>query len=367
MRLLEYQAKQVFVEHGIKVPKGFVANSVNDVENAISKLGLPVILKSQVLAGGRGKAGAIRKASTKQEAKALFQELMAKEVQGEKPSAILVEEFVEHADEAYVSIMLDRSERRFVLIVSAKGGVDVEAVAEQTVIPLTDSNIDGSAVLEALASYRKEIAKSITGVAEKVGRVSADTEAELVEINPLAIIHNVVIALDAKIIVDDNALYRHPELAKFRSLTGFEIISQKYGFNFVEIDGNIAVIGNGAGLVLSTLDLLIDAGGKPACFLDLGGGATKETVFAALETVSKLSRAKGILLNIFGGITSTPDVAQAISDAYSQGLIKVPFRARILGVGDEEATKILVSLPVSLHRNIDGAVRKIIADVQRIQ
>ncbi len=369
MRLYEYQAKQLFSSYGIVIPRGILVRSRNDVEEAVNKLGLPVILKSQVLAGGRQKAGAIRKADSAPEALAIFSELMEKPVQGEKPSAILVEEFREHSREVYLSISLNRSEHCFVLLVSGEGGVDVEAIGGKATFSLSDRIVDATTVSEEAKrmGFDGSSANRIADVAVKMGELSAKIEAELVEINPLAIIDGTAIALDAKIIVDDNALFRHPEIASLRMPSNLEAESQKYGFNFVELDGNIAVIGNGAGLVLSTLDMLVENGGRPACFLDLGGGATEDVVFAALRVVSRFDKAKGIMLNVFGGITRTPDVAKAIKDAYSKGLVKGPFHARILGVGEEEAFAILQNLPVFLHRNVEEAVQKLIADVQRIQ
>ncbi|MBI2125969.1 MAG: succinate--CoA ligase subunit beta [Thaumarchaeota archaeon] len=370
MRLYEYQAKQLFSSHGIVVPGSVLVRSQNDVKEAVNKLGLPVILKSQVLAGGRGKAGAIRKADSAPEALTIFSELIEKPVQGEKPSAILVEEFREHVRETYLSISLNRSEHCFVLLVSGEGGVDVEAIGRKATFSLPDSVVDKKSVSKETMriGLDEDSANSIANIAVKMGELSAKIEAELVEINPLAITADGnAIALDAKIIVDDNALFRHPEIASLRMPSNLEAESQKYGFNFVELDGNIAVIGNGAGLVLSTLDMLVENGGRPACFLDLGGGATEDVVFAALRVVSRFDKAKGILLNVFGGITRTPDVAKAIKDAFFNGLIRGPFHARILGVGEEDAFAILQNLPVFLHRNIDEAIQKLIADVQRIQ
>lgn len=370
VRLYEYQAKQLFSSHGIVVPRGVLARSQSDVEEAVNKLGLPVILKSQVLAGGRGKAGAIRKADSAREALAIFSELIEKPVQAEKPSTILVEEFREHTREAYLSISLNRSEHCFVLLVSGEGGVEVETIGTKATFSLSDSTVDKTAVTKETKrlGLDEDSTISIASIAVKMGELSAQIEAELVEINPLAITADGdVIALDAKIIVDDNALFRHPEIASFHLPSNLEAESRKYGFNFVELEGNIAVIGNGAGLVLSTLDMLIEIGGRPACFLDLGGGATEDVVFAALRVVSRFDKAKGILLNVFGGITRTPDVAKAIKDAYSNGLIRGPFHARIRGAGEEETSAILQNLPAFLHRNIEEAIQKLIEDVQRIQ
>lgn len=370
LRLYEYEAKDLFTANGIPVPRRVLVNNLEEMRDAVTKLGLPVVLKSQVLAGGRGKAGAIKKASSLEEALTFYKDLVRKTVQGEMPIAILVEEFREHVSEYYLSLTLNRSERSFVLILSASGGADVESVGKKAIITLTDSIVDKDLVtknaIEQDVSERDAI--RLAEIAEKLGVLSAKIDAELVEINPLAIVGNgEAVALDAKITLDDNALFRHPDIALLREPTGLEAEARKYGFNFVELDGNIAVIGNGAGLVLSTLDLLVENGGKPACFLDLGGGATEDVVYAALQVVGRFDKAKGILLNIFGGITRTPDVAKAVRQAYTANLIRVPFCARILGAGEQEATTILAGLQISLHPDIEGAIRKIIDDVQRIQ
>ena len=325
-------------------------------------MGSPVVLKAQVLAGGRGKAGGVVVVNDLPTATKEAERIFALSIGGEKPSAILVEKAFPHKEEMYLSVTLDRSERCFVAIASKAGGIEVESLAGKVVRRLPLNGID-----KAFAdSVAKELglagdrAKSFSSILLSLERLSREKECELAEINPLAIGEDgKLMPLDAKVIIDDNALFRHPEFAKIHPEDPFEGEASRQGFAFVKLDGDIAVVGNGAGLVLSTLDLVGDAGGRPACFLDLGGGSQQERVEAALRLVNRLPNADRILVNIFGGITRTTDVAEGIRTVLKEGL--KPTFARISGAEEQEARQLLEGSSVKLYKTAGEAVHAVVS------
>ncbi len=368
MRLLEYQGKEIFAEYGISIPRSYLANSLKDADEGGRKLGYPLVLKSQLTVGGRGKAGAIVKCKAEEELKHKFTELLNKEVKGELPRGILLEEMVDIKEELYLSLFLNRSKRGYSLITSAQGGIDIESAGSKAIV---DVPIDG---ITAQAAEDVAIKLGLSGrtvvsfvdLVTKLSKIVHEKEAELAEINPLAILADgSLLALDAKVIIDDNAIFRHPELKKYEHISDLERQAAVSGFCLVELDGNIAIIGNGAGLVMSTLDMVSDAGGSAGAFLDFGGRATTETIYEALKVISKIARVEAILVNLFGGIVRTNLVAQAILDAYKNNLISVPVFARISGAESEKAREMLNGSGAKLYGTVEEAIQDVVAEAKR--
>jgi succinyl-CoA synthetase beta subunit len=364
VRLFEYQAKELFKSYGLRAPKSILAESPVVVAAAVSQLKFPVVLKAQVLAGGRGKAGGIAIVKDEKSAAAEAVRILGMRISGERPASLLVEESFPHKDELYLSVSLDRGERSFVVIASKAGGVEVESLSGRVVRKIPLSGIDGQTA-DAIASQlglKGEVAAQVSDIIIRLERLAREKECELAEINPLAVsVDGTVMPLDAKVILDDNALFRHPEFSKLHPEDEFEGEASRQGFAFVRLDGDIAVVGNGAGLVLSTLDLVGDAGGRPACFLDLGGGAQQERIEAALRLVGRLPNAERILVNIFGGITRTTDVAEGIKAVLSEGLTK-PVYARISGAEEKEARRMLEGTQVRLYGSAPEAVEGVVKE-----
>jgi succinyl-CoA synthetase beta subunit len=362
VRLFEYQAKELFRSFGIPLPKSIRADSVDDAVAAFSKLRPPVALKSQVLAGGRGKAGGIAIVDSPDKARSEAARIFSLPIGGEKPVCLLVEEAYPHDSEMYLSVSLDRGDRAFVTIAASAGGVDVESMAGKVLRKVPLEGIGEDFAREVAGQLRLAPAQSeqFVKILISLERLSREKECELAEVNPLAVGKDgTLMPLDAKVIVDDNALFRHPEFAKLHPEDEFEGEASRQGFAFVRLGGDIAVVGNGAGLVLSTLDLVGDAGGKPACFLDLGGGAQQERIEAALRLVNRLPGVDRILINIYGGITRTTDVAAGIITVLSEGRAK-PLYGRVSGAEEEEARKMLASTPVMLFDSAQKAVEAVV-------
>ncbi|MDG6926202.1 MAG: acetate--CoA ligase family protein [Nitrososphaerota archaeon] len=362
MRLLEYQGKELFEKYGIPIPLSRLVRSASDVSSALKRVGLPAVIKAQVLAGGRGKAGGVVVVSSEGQAEREAGRIMDLRIGGEKTSALLVERASTHTGEMYLSVTLDRSRRSFVLIATSSGGIEVESTKDQVLEPIPVSGLTKAAA-ESVADRLGLSGSSRDGfvnVAMSLERLVREEECELAEINPLATLPDgSLLALDSKVILDDNALFRHPEFSQLPPEDPLEGEAAKEGFAFVRLDGNIAVVGNGAGLVLSTLDLVADAGGKPACFLDLGGGSQQSRVEAALRLVKKLPSAERILVNIFGGITRTTDVAAGLKNVVNEGPT-APVYARISGAEEEEARKLLADTPVKLYSTAPEAVKAVV-------
>lgn len=367
MRLLEYQAKSLFDEYSIPIPKGYVASSFDEVKRYADELGLPLVLKAQLKVGGRGKVGAISICKTPEELKESFENLVKKSVQGEQVRTLLVEEFAEHVKELYLSIYLNRSKRCYSIIASAEGGVDIERVGRKVIVDVSVYGISEKELKDVATKLglNGNSTKSFVELALKLSKLVVEKEAELAEINPIAMKKDgSMLALDAKIIIDDNAMFRHNELKEYEEMSSLEAEAKNSGFSLVELDGNIAVIGNGAGLVMSTLDMLSDHGGKAACFLDVGGRATTESVYTALTLISKIPDVKAILVNLFGGIVRTSVVAQAMVDAYKSKVIEVPLFARISGAESEQAREILKGSSAKMLDSVEEAIAAAVKEVQ---
>jgi succinyl-CoA synthetase beta subunit len=367
LRLFEYQGKELFAKYGIPVPRSRLAKTPAQALAALDEIGLPAVIKAQVLSGGRGKAGGVALVRSREEAEKEAKRILSLRVAGEQTRALLVEEAYEHAEEMYLSISLDRGRREFVALASRRGGIEVESLAKSTKseVPIA---LEGLAEADA-ASLAVELglaartASDFRSILLNLERLSREEECELSEINPLAVRPDgSIVALDSKVVLDDNALFRHPEFSQLAPEDPLEGEAARSGFAFVRLGGSVAVVGNGAGLVLSTLDLVADAGGSAACFLDLGGGAQRERVEAALRLVSKLPNAKAILLNIFGGITRTTDVAEGLVRVLSQAPI-APVYARISGAEEEEAHALLSGSGVQVFRTSREAVLAAVREV----
>jgi succinyl-CoA synthetase beta subunit len=297
-----------------------------------------------------------------------FNELIHKEVKGEMPRGILLEAMVDIKKELYLSIFLNRSKRCYSLISSAQGGIDIESAKDKV---LVDLPIDGiTAQIAEETAMRLGLAGSaiisFVDFTTKLSNLVNEKEAELAEINPVAMLgDDSFMALDAKVIIDDNALFRHPELKKYKHISELEKQAESSGFSFVELDGDIAIIGNGAGLVMSTLDMVSDAGGRAGAFLDFGGSATTETIYEALKVISKVDKIKVILVNLFGGIVRTSLVAQAIIDAYKNNLINVPVFARITGAEADKAKDMLNGSNAKLYNTVEEAIKTAVSTANR--
>lgn len=358
VRLLEYQAKMLFKDYGIPVPRGYLVTSVEEARQYARELGFPLVLKAQVRVGGRGKAGVVKVCRDPNSFEDVFKEMMGKSVQGEVVKSILLEEFMPHSKELYLSIFLDRSKRSYAIIASPEGGVEIESVSNKIVHTLEIDDGSASNLLHDIASYMgfNEDGSSFVDIASRLIKLVDEKEAELAEINPMAVRDDgSIIALDAKVIVDDNALFRHEELRVFEEHS-IEVEARRSGFSLVELDGNIAVVGNGAGLVMSTMDMLSDANGRAACFLDVGGSATLENIYKALTLVSRLNNVKAILVNLYGGIVDTSIVAKAIVNAYNDNIIRVPVFARIAGRNADIARDMLKGTKAAMFESVEEAI-----------
>jgi succinyl-CoA synthetase beta subunit len=368
MRLIEYQGKELFDQYGIRIPRAYLANTTEEAQQAAIKLGYPFMLKSQLTMGGRGKAGAILKCNSEKELESKFCELLNKEVKGENPRGVLLEEMVGITKELYLSLFLNRSKRGYSLIASAEGGIEIENVDNKVIIdiPLNGLTMQTAEDVAHKLGLTGSMIVSFIDFITKLSRLMEEKEAELAEINPVAILGDgSLMALDAKVIIDDNAIFRHPELKKYENTSELEAQAQKSGFSLVELNGNIAIIGNGAGLVMSTLDMVSDAGGKPGSFLDFGGRATTETIYEALQVISKLTKIDAILVNLFGGIVKTTLVAQAILDAYNNNILDVPVFARISGAESDTAKEMLKGSHAKLYDTVEEAILAAVEEIKK--
>jgi len=353
MRLHEYQSKQIFNRYGIPIPNGRVASSSGEARQIAEELGGRVVVKAQVLVSGRGKAGGIRLAKTTREAEDLAASILGMELKGFPVRKVLVDEIVNIQKELYLSVTTDRSQRRPVMVTSFSGGMNIEEIYRTTpekifkmpIDPLLGLRDFQSRDLAASIDLPKDLWKSFIQLTHDLWNVYIDFDATQVEVNPLVITTDLkLVALDGKISIDDNALFRHPELTDFLD-TGIEqpveIEARKFGLSYVKLDGNIGCLVNGAGLAMSTMDIIRLNGGSPANFLDIGGGANAERVSAALRIVLLDPGVKTVLINIFGGITRCDEVAQGIMAALNEKPVSIPVIVRLAGTNADEGRRIL--------------------------
>ena len=359
MRLLEYQSKELFKEFDIPTPPSFASKDIEKGRKDAKELGFPFVIKIQVPVGGRGKAGGIQKCSNEDEFELKYPQVLGMTIKGEKARAILLEKMADIKKELYLSLFLNRSKRCYTIIASTDGGVEIESVKNQIIREVGLGNVDQSVAKEVAKEMGLEgkTADDFVEILQKLSKLTIEKEAELAEINPLAMLEDdSLVALDGKVITDDNSNFRHEELQKYQEMTEMEERAEKSGFSLVELDGNIAVVGNGAGLVMSTLDMLSDNGGKPACFLDVGGGATHESVHEALTLISKMKRVKAILVNLYGGIVKTTTVASAFVQCYEENVIDLPVFARLKGAESEKAKEMLKDTKTKLFDSVEEAI-----------
>ncbi len=373
MRLHEYQSKQIFTRYGIPVPRGRVAVNAGEVKQIAEELGGRVVVKAQVLVGGRGKAGGIRLARTAKEAEELSTLILGMEIKGLPVRKLLVDEAVSISQEIYLGIANDRTLRRPVMIASAEGGMDIEEVARHNPELIIKVPIDP---LLGLREYQaRDLAMNIDlpknswrpfiEIARGLWKVYVDVDATLAEINPMVITtEGKLVCLDGKMIVDDNALFRHPELSEIRDPdveTSPEKEARKYGLSYIKLDGQIGCLVNGAGLAMATMDIIKLFGGEPANFLDIGGGASAEKVAAALRIILSDENIRAVLINIFGGITRCDEVARGVLTAMYEVRPKVPIVVRLVGTNAEQGLQLLAAANFNTSETLAGAAQKAIA------
>lgn len=359
MRLLEFQAKELFGEYDIPLLPGRASTGLDDGRRDAQTLGYPFVIKFQAPVGGRGKAGGIQKCSGPDEFEIRYPQVLNMTIKGERARAVLLEKMADIRQELYLSLFLNRSKRCYTVIASSEGGVEIESVKDQTIREVGMGDVSGEAAAEIARDLGLEgdSADDFAEILAKLSRLAVEKEVELAEVNPLAILSDgSMVALDGKVITDDNANFRHPELMKYREESEIEEKAEKSGFSLVELDGDIAVVGNGAGLVMSTLDMLADSGGRPACFLDVGGGATTESVYEALSLIGGMSGVSGVLVNLYGGIVKTTTVASAFLKAYGDQTINVPVFARLKGAESEKAREMLAGSRTILYDSVEDAI-----------
>ena len=375
MDLLEYQGTQLFSKHGVPVPEGRPASTVDEAVAAGEELGYPVVVKAQVLIGGRGKAGGIKLAKDRTELEEHSNAILGMDIKGFTVHELYIEKASEIDEEYYAAILLDRTARKPMAMLSRKGGMDIEAVAEEDPSAIAIAHIDPLLGFQSFygrrLAFEAQIADDVVGpVATMLGKLYetfVDEDALLVEVNPLLITKDrQVVALDSKVTIDGNALFRHPDTAEMRDPSAEdpqEQMARERGLTYVKLDGNIGILGNGAGLVMSTLDVVAQAGGSPANFLDAGGGSKAEAIVDAVEVILSNDKVKAVLFNIFGGITRCDEVANGLVTAFQQLNPQVPFVVRLDGTNDEEGRRILAdaNLPnVHVEETMLGAADRVV-------
>jgi succinyl-CoA synthetase beta subunit len=375
MDLLEYQGKQLFARHRVPVPDGLPARTVEEAVAAADEIGYPCAIKAQVQIGGRGKAGGIKIAKDGAEAEEHALAILGMDIRGLTVHELWVERASEIASEYYASVIFDRSTKAPLVMLSTKGGMDIEevaasdpnAIARLHVDPLVGFQDFHGRRLAFEAGVDADVVRPVGAMLAKLYDAFIGDEATLVEVNPMIVTPDrEVKALDAKVTLDDSALFRHPENANLRDISAEdpqERMARERGLTYVKLDGDIGILGNGAGLVMSTLDVVAQAGGSPANFLDAGGGAKADAITSAVEVILSDEKVKAVLFNIFGGITRGDEVAKGLIEAFNQIKPAVPFVVRLDGTNDEEGRRLLAEahLPnVYSEATMDGAAEKVV-------
>ena len=377
MRLHEYQAKGVFADAGVPVPDSRLATTVEEVVSAVSEIGFPAAIKAQVHVGGRGKAGGIKIATDEAEARQYAEEILGMDLKGYTVETVLVEAGVDFENELYVGITMDRGEGEPVAMVSTEGGVDIESVAEETPERIAREHIDPAFGLHPYqarkavygAGIPRDVAGDVASILSTLYDLYESKDASEIEINPVMITADrEVVAADGVMNIDEDALFRQPELAEMEDEAAgdeLEAKANEYGFDYVRLDGNVGIIGNGAGLVMATLDLVDHYGGAPANFLDIGGGAKAERVANALDMVFADENVDSVVFNIFGGITRGDEVATGINEALGR-FDEIPKRVvvRLAGTNAEDGMEILNTDLVDVEATLDDAVRRAVANAE---
>jgi succinyl-CoA synthetase beta subunit len=372
MKIHEYQAKEIFLKYKIPIPPGEVATTPEQAKDIAQRIGKPVMIKSQVHMGGRGKAGGIKSAQNPDEAYQKAQNILGMDIKGLKVKKVLVTECKDISSEAYIGVIVDRRTKKPVIMVSSAGGIDIEEVARKTpekIFKLEVEPLLGLQVYQARnLAYKlysdSKIANQTTPVIMKLYRAFWENDCSLAEINPfITTPQGEVWALDAKINIDDNGLERHPEIEELRDLDAEEPgenEARQQGLSFVKLDGNIGCVVNGAGLAMATMDLVKHFGAEPANFLDIGGSSSPEKVITAMRIITQDPNVKAILFNIFGGITRCDDVANGIVAALKEFKPKVPIVVRLTGTNEDKARGILKEVGLSATSSMEDVVKKAI-------
>jgi len=380
MKLHEYQAKQVFADAGIPVPDSTLASTVEDAVAAAGEIGYPVAIKAQVQVGGRGKAGGIEIVSTEAEAREAAESILGMDLKGLHVDRVLVEAAVDFVNELYVGVTMDRGKGEPVVMVSTEGGVDIEQVAEETPDAIVREHVDPAFGLHGFqarkavyeAGVEQDVAGDVAKIVQTLYELYEARDATEIEINPVMITSDrEAVAADAVMNVDEDALFRQPELAEMEdeAAAGDELErkADEYGFDYVRLDGNVGIIGNGAGLVMTTLDLVDHYGGSPANFLDIGGGAKAERVSNALDMVFSDENVDAVVFNIFGGITRGDEVAKGINTALeSFDEIPKPVVVRLAGTNAKEGMEILNTDLVQVEETLESAVQRAVENAQEV-
>ena len=380
MRLHEYQAKRVFAKAGIPTPESALARTVDEAVEVADDIGYPVAIKAQVHVGGRGKAGGIKLVDDAEEAREAAEEILGMDLKGYRVESVLVEEAIDFTDELYVGVTMDRGVGRPVAMVSTRGGVNIEEVAEEEPDAIAREHIDPAfgmhdfqarkAVYEA--GIGREIAGDVTSILTTLYDLWEERDGADAEINPVMVTaDDEVIAADAVFNVDGDALFRQSDLAEMEDEAAgdeLEAKANEYGFDYVRLSGNVGIIGNGAGLVMTTLDLVDHYGGSPANFLDVGGGAKAERVANALDMVFSDENVDAVVFNIFGGITRGDEVASGINEALAQfDEIPKPVIVRLAGTRSEEGMEILNTELVQVEATLEDAVQAAVAAAEEVR
>ena len=384
MKIHEYQAKDILKKYGVAVPEGKVATSGEEAAEIARDLGLPVVVKAQIHAGGRGKGGGIKLAHSVEEAAEIADQMIGMKLvthqtgpEGKEVRKVLVEQGLKIAHEYYAGIVLDRSKGQLVFMVSTEGGVEIETVAAETPEKIIKEWIDPLTGLRPAQARKLAFELGLRGDAHKnavkffndLYQAYVASDASLAEINPLVETEDGrVLALDAKINFDDNALYRHPEYTNLRDIheeEPLEVEASKYNLNYIKLDGNVGCMVNGAGLAMATMDIIKLAGGEPANFLDVGGGASAETVENGFRIILSDPNVKAVLINIFGGIVRCDRVARGVIQAAQNVNITVPLVVRLEGTNAEEAGRLLAEsgLQLQVAHSLEDAARKVVSSL----
>ena len=380
MKLFEFEAKEIAQQYGLPIPKGITATSAQEARDAFLKLNQPSMIKAQVLVAGRGKAGGIKPASNPDEAFEVAKSILSMSIKGENVGKVLVEQRLPSKHERYVSIVVDRAAKRYTLLCSTEGGVDIEQVAElhpdkilrHQIEPLIGLQEFECRTLAKQLGYSGRQMNQLVAVIGKLNKIMIDYDAELIESNPLIETENGdLVAADLRILIDDNSLFRHPKfLERMKTfepdMTELEVKAREKGLAYVELDGNIGIIGNGAGLVMATLDMILDYKGNPANFCDVGGGADEERIAAALEIVLANPRVKVLLINIMGGITRCDDVARAILDIQKKMGITKPMVIRLVGTNEKQGQKILADANIPSLDTMEESAAKAVELISKV-
>ncbi|MCL4297797.1 MAG: ADP-forming succinate--CoA ligase subunit beta [Anaerolineae bacterium] len=373
MKLHEYQSKRIFAKYGVPIPSGDVATTPAEAQEIAKRLGGPVVIKSQVLVGGRGKAGGIKVAKDANQAEKLAEQILGMSIKGITVDKVLVDQAADIKEEIYLGVVIDRAQRKPVIIASAAGGVEIEEVAKTNPEAIIRLPIDPQmGLLDYQArdlafdlGLRRDFINQFVQIVKGLYQVFIDSDASLAEINPLVVTgQGRLLGVDGKIVLDDNALFRHQELAELRDVqeeAPAEREARRAGLSYVKLDGEIGCMVNGAGLAMATMDIIKHYGGEPANFLDIGGGAKSEKVAAALRIILSDPKVKAVLFNIFGGITRCDEVARGILEALQEVKTDVPMVARLVGTNEEEGRRILAEANFPSASSLGEAAQKAVA------